>query len=92
LDQGLIPIYSSLAAILTIAAMQSRGAKFVTLATAAALTYPRGRQQLAAVQYYLQRISWECTRKWKSTAKGVSNYKALLDHIERAQFGNMGAV
>jgi hypothetical protein len=72
--------------------MQSRGAKFVTLATAAALTYPRGRQQLAAVQYYLQQISSKWTRKWKSTTKGVSNYKTLLDHIERAEFGKMGAV
>jgi hypothetical protein len=72
--------------------MQSRGAKFVTLATAAALTYPRGRQRLAAVQYYLQRISSKWTRKWKSTTKGVSNYKTLLDHIERAEFGKMGAV
>jgi SIR2-like domain len=57
-----------------------------------AVHYPRGQQQLAAVKYYLQEIIWDCTRKWKSIAKGVSNYKTLLDLIERTEFGNMGAV
>jgi hypothetical protein len=40
LDHGLIPIYASFAAILTIAARQSRRTKFVTLAIAVALIEP----------------------------------------------------
>ncbi len=42
---------------------------------------PERYRQLAAVRYYLQCMLWECTRHWKSQAKGISNYKSLLDQI-----------
>jgi hypothetical protein len=45
--------------------------------------YPRGLQQLAAVRYYLQYVIWECGAAWRGVAKGVTNYKTLLDFIER---------
>lgn len=45
--------------------------------------YPRGLQQLAAVRFYLQMILWKCGEEWRKVAKGVTNYKALLDQIER---------
>ena len=50
--------------------------------------YPRGLQQLAAVRYYLQYILWQCGIAWKNIAKGVTNYKTLLDQIERANKKN----
>lgn len=46
--------------------------------------YPRGLQQLAAVRYYLQYILWQCGNAWRGVVKGVTNYKTLLDLIERA--------
>jgi hypothetical protein len=42
---------------------------------------PERQRQLAAVRYYLQYVLWECTRHWKDHAKGISNYKSLLDQI-----------
>ena len=45
--------------------------------------YPRGKQQLAAVRYYLQFVIRECERRWRGVQKGVTNYKSLLDEIER---------
>src|SRR2546421_10129023 len=42
---------------------------------------PERHRQLAAVRYYLQYMLWECTRHWKDQAKGISNYKRLLDQI-----------
>jgi len=48
-----------------------------------AIDYPRGLQQLAAVRYYLQYILWQCGIAWRDVAKGVTNYKTLLDQIER---------
>jgi hypothetical protein len=55
---------------------------------AKAKDYPRGLQQMAAVRYYLQSILWECGTAWKQLAKGVTNYKTLLDQIERAHKKN----
>lgn len=46
--------------------------------------YPRGQQQLAAVRCYLHYVLWECPRLWREVAQGVTNYKTLLDQIERA--------
>src|SRR5229473_1748723 len=46
-------------------------------------SYPRGKQQLAAVRYYLQFVIRECERRWRGVQKGVTNYKSLLDEIER---------
>jgi hypothetical protein len=42
---------------------------------------PERHRQLAAVRYYLQFMLWECTRRWRDQAKGISNYKSLLDQI-----------
>ena len=42
---------------------------------------PERHRQLAAVRYYLQYMLWEYTRHWKDQAKGISNYKSLLDQI-----------
>jgi SIR2-like protein len=55
---------------------------------AKAKDYPRGLQQLAAVRYYLQYILWQCSNAWRDVAKGVTNYKTLLDQIERANKKN----
>ncbi len=45
--------------------------------------YPERRRQLMAVRYYLHFVIWECELKWKSVAKQVTNYKSLLDQINR---------
>jgi len=50
-------------------------------------SYPRGAQQLAAVRYYLQFVMRECQRRWREVAAGVTNYKSLLNEIERANTG-----
>jgi len=50
-------------------------------------SYPRGKQQLAAVRYYLQFVIRECESHWRGVQKGVTNYKSLLDEIERANTG-----
>lgn len=45
--------------------------------------YPERHSQLAAVRYYLHLMLWECQTMWENRAKGVSNYKSLLDQIQR---------
>lgn len=45
--------------------------------------YPERHKQLAAVRYYLHFMLWECQRHWNEVARGVTNYKTLLDQIER---------
>jgi hypothetical protein len=50
-------------------------------------SYPRGAQQLAAVRCYLQFVIRECERGWRGVVKGVTNYKSLLNEIERANTG-----
>ena len=46
--------------------------------------YPERHRQLAAVRYYLHFVLWECVRHWNDeVAKGITNYKTLLDQIER---------
>ncbi len=45
--------------------------------------YPRGRRQLAAVRCYLHQVITGCENGWRDVAKGVTNYKSLLDQIER---------
>ncbi len=47
--------------------------------------YPERPKQLAAVRFYLHFVIWECERHWDDTAKGVTNYKSLLDQIRRWQ-------
>jgi hypothetical protein len=46
-------------------------------------SYARGAQQLAAVRYYLRFVIRECERHWRELAGGVTNYKSLLNEIER---------
>src|ERR1022692_712022 len=50
---------------------------------AEAADYPERHRQLAAVRYYLHVMLWTCVHGWNHLAKGVTNYKALLDQIER---------
>jgi hypothetical protein len=45
--------------------------------------YPRGLRQLAAVRYYLQMIIAQGCAAWSSHTRGVTNYRRLLDQIER---------
>jgi hypothetical protein len=45
--------------------------------------YPERHRQLAAVRYYLHYMLWQCEYKWLAVAKGVTNFKTLLDQIER---------
>src|SRR3989337_761360 len=44
--------------------------------------YPERYRQLAAIRFYLHFVLWECERRWNDVAKGVTNYKTLLDQIE----------
>jgi hypothetical protein len=45
--------------------------------------YPKRLRQLAAIRYYLHIMLWGCELRWLDIAKGVTNYKTLLDQIER---------
>ena len=45
--------------------------------------YPERHKQLAAVRFYLHFMLWESERYWNDVARGVTNYKSLLDQIER---------
>jgi SIR2-like domain len=45
--------------------------------------YPTTYKQLAAIRYYLHEVLWQCENKWKEHAKGITNYKSLLNRIER---------
>ena len=45
--------------------------------------YPERHRQLAAVRFYLHFMLWECERYWNDVARGVTNYKTLLDQLER---------
>jgi len=47
---------------------------------------PRRLRQLAAIRYYLQSAIGECESRWeRAAARGITNYKALLDLIEHAR-------
>jgi hypothetical protein len=46
-------------------------------------TYPRGKQELAAVRCYLQRAIAECEIHWRSATQRITNYLSLLREIER---------
>jgi hypothetical protein len=45
--------------------------------------HPERYRQLAAIRYYLQYALWELEHRWNNLAQGVSNYKTLLDQIQR---------
>jgi hypothetical protein len=53
---------------------------------AEAATDARRHRQLAAIRYYLQSAIWTCESAWdREAARGVTNYKSLLDLIEHAR-------
>ncbi len=45
--------------------------------------YPRGRQELAAVRFYLQRVISQSEMQWLGITRGITNYLILLREIER---------
>ncbi len=45
-------------------------------------TYEERHCQLAAIRFYLQSMMMECERHWFDVAKGVTNYRSLLDQLE----------
>lgn len=45
--------------------------------------YPEGQRQLTAIRYYLHCMIWQCEEQWEKIHKGVTNYKTLVDRIER---------
>ena len=45
--------------------------------------YPRRHKQLAAIRFYLQVALSQCCDEWVGVARGVTNYKALIDDLER---------
>lgn len=48
-------------------------------------TYSRVRQELAAVQCYIQRAISQCENRWLGMTKGITNYLSLLREIERTK-------
>jgi hypothetical protein len=47
-------------------------------------TYPRRFQQLAAIQYYLRYMLFNCQSNWKQKRhRGITNYRTFVDEIER---------
>jgi hypothetical protein len=40
-------------------------------------------RQLAAIRYYIHYALWELERGWSAATQGVTNYKTLLDQIQR---------
>lgn len=48
-----------------------------------AAEYPERHRQLAAIRYYLQYALWDLQHRWDNVAQGVSNYKTLIDQIQR---------
>ncbi len=45
--------------------------------------YPARHQQLAAIRFYLRRIIHETALEWRAVHGEVTNYKTLLDDLER---------
>lgn len=44
--------------------------------------YPERAADLASVRYYLQFILWACEHQWITASSAITNYLALLDHVE----------
>lgn len=42
-------------------------------------------RQLAAIQYYLQFVIYECVNQWRGDAGPITNYKTLLDQLRRSR-------
>jgi len=53
--------------------------------------YPRRRRQLASVQCYIHQALSAAQQQWHQVSQGITNYKTLLDEIERLN-GPGGAV
>lgn len=49
----------------------------------AANDYPPARVELAAIQFYLRQVLWECGNRWHREVTGVTNYANLLSRIDR---------
>ena len=49
--------------------------------------YPRRRNQLIAIRYYLRSMLTNCQNNWQNVTRGVTNYKALLDRIDHRTRG-----
>jgi len=47
--------------------------------------YIDGQRHLAAVRYYIRDVLTLCTNNWVQVNKGVTNYRSLIDQIERQQ-------
>ncbi len=51
---------------------------------AEARDYPQRHQHLAAIRFYLHYVLWGCELRWEEhVARGVTNYKTLLDQVQR---------
>ncbi len=48
--------------------------------------YPERHSQIMAVRYYLAYVIKACQQKWESIHDGVTNYKSLLDQIEKWRY------
>ena len=53
---------------------------------------PERHCQIMAVRYYIAYIIKACEEAWEGVHKGVTNYKALLDHIETWRCQNRESV
>lgn len=45
--------------------------------------HPKRHGQLAAVRFHLRTSLWALEEQWYKVHRGVTNYKTLLDHLER---------
>src|SRR5581483_2416130 len=48
-----------------------------------AKTFPRGLQELIAIQFYIQMAIRECTKQWENVHRGITNYATFLRELER---------
>jgi len=48
-----------------------------------AQTYPERHRQIMAVRYYLASVIKICEQQWENVHGGVTNYRSLLDQVER---------
>lgn len=49
-------------------------------------TYPERHSQIMAVRYYIAYVLKACEQQWEDVHDGVTNYKTLLDQIERWRY------
>ena len=48
-------------------------------------TDPKRHQQLAAIQYYLHDMIWECEDQWLRFANNITNHITLLDQLRKVE-------